>query len=239
MMKTISVKYNCAKFILIFFGFSILSFQSFAQSFEDSLLDFIVKNKSRSSLSLSVNDTTIVSLNGDKPMPLAQTENLMIAIEFAKQAGLGMINEDAYIPLSDLDKYYIPQIDNAQTNWLDYERGEQFIEDDAGDDAIQDEVVPFERCPQKAGEEDPPYARGVGHRILFAADKLYRLRSYLADSALARHQPEWILVRRYGSLFDLAGGSRPAGESCLHLAARRAKRAEWAAVGISLQLSDQ
>jgi hypothetical protein len=65
-----------------------------AQSNADSLLDFITKNHSRASLCLSKNDSTIVHFNDDKLMPIGGTSYIMIAVEFAKQASSGIIDED-------------------------------------------------------------------------------------------------------------------------------------------------
>jgi D-alanyl-D-alanine carboxypeptidase len=123
---------NLSKLFILLFAFFACEFQSNAQSAADSLLNFIVKNEKKSSLYLSVNDSTIAKLNEDEPMPLAQTVNIMIAIEFAKQAGAGVIDEDEYIPLSELGKYYIPGTDgDTEPAWINYERGQQQIQNDS------------------------------------------------------------------------------------------------------------
>jgi len=124
-------KYTCQIIILIS-GCLVFHLCSTAQTPADSLLNFILKNKNKSSLYLSVNDSTIAKLNENKPMPLAQTVNIMIAIEFAKQTGSGVIDEDEYIPLSEIDKYYLPDVDSAnQQNWLNYELSQQHILNDS------------------------------------------------------------------------------------------------------------
>ncbi|HUZ58071.1 MAG TPA: serine hydrolase [Hanamia sp.] len=89
----------------------------------DSLLNFIQQNKSRSSLYLIKNDSVIAHLNENKMMPLASTAKIIIAIEFAKQASHNLFDENKLIPLSELNKYYIPNTDgNAHPNWINYER---------------------------------------------------------------------------------------------------------------------
>lgn len=104
----------------------VLSFSPtllYSQSGADSLLNFIKQNKSRSSLFLKKNDTVIAALNEDKVMPLASTVKIIVAIEFAKQAAHNIFNENEKIPLSELDKYYLPNTDgNAHPNWINYER---------------------------------------------------------------------------------------------------------------------
>jgi D-alanyl-D-alanine carboxypeptidase len=109
---------------LCFFVLIITSSHVFAQSRAgaDSLLNFIKKNPSRSSLFLAKNDTVIARLNEDKLMPLASTVNILVAIEFAKQASHNLINENERVPLREIAKYYIPNTDgNAHPSWVSYE----------------------------------------------------------------------------------------------------------------------
>ena len=72
----------------------------------DSFLLFVQANKAKASLYITNNDTVIAKLNQDKVMPLASTVKIMVAIEFAKQASAGVINEDSYVALAELNKYY-------------------------------------------------------------------------------------------------------------------------------------
>lgn len=103
-----------------------------AQPGADSLLDFILKNKSRSALYVVKNDTVLAKQNENKMMPLASTVKILVAVEFAKQAGNGVVDADSYIPLSELDKYYIPNTDgNAHRNWLSYEKEKNHIKNDS------------------------------------------------------------------------------------------------------------
>ena len=105
------------------FLLSIPSSVVFSQSTADSLLNFIKQNKERASLYLKKNDTVIAALNENKLMPLASTVKIMVAIEFAKQAGNNVLNENGLIPLSELNKYYIPNTDGgAHPRWINYER---------------------------------------------------------------------------------------------------------------------
>ena len=56
-------------------------------------------------------------------MPLASTVKIIVAIEFAKQAAHNIFNENKKIPLSELDKYYLPNTDgDAHPNWVNYEK---------------------------------------------------------------------------------------------------------------------
>lgn len=100
--------------------------------YADSLLNFIIQNKARSSVYLRKNDTTIAKLNEDKIMPLASTVKMVVAVEFAKQAGNKIINKDGYISIHELEKYYLQNTDGqAHPNWLRYERSAGHIKYDS------------------------------------------------------------------------------------------------------------
>jgi D-alanyl-D-alanine carboxypeptidase len=89
----------------------------------DSFLLFVKANKAKASLYVTNNDTVIARLNEDKVMPLASTVKIMVAIEFAKQASAGVINEDSYVAVKDLNAYYLKDTDgDAYPSWLDYEK---------------------------------------------------------------------------------------------------------------------
>ncbi len=103
-----------------------------AQTPADLLLQFIQKNKSKASLFLTQNDKVIAHLNENKMMPLASTVKILIAIEFAKQVVKNEIDENEMIPLSDLDRYYLPLTDgNAHANWIAYEKNKGFLNGDS------------------------------------------------------------------------------------------------------------
>jgi D-alanyl-D-alanine carboxypeptidase len=115
------------KIIIAFvIGIFLVSFSPallYSQAGADSLLNFIQQNKSRSSLFLKKNDTVIATLYENRLMPLASTVKIMVAIEFAKQAAHDIFNENKKIPLSELNKYYLPNTDgDAHPGWINYER---------------------------------------------------------------------------------------------------------------------
>jgi D-alanyl-D-alanine carboxypeptidase len=103
-----------------------------AQSGGDSLLNFLLKNKGRASLYLQKNDYIVTKLNEDKLMPLAATANIMVAIEFAKQAAYNVFGFNALIPMKDINKYYLPNTDgDAHRNWIKYETRMGHIKNDS------------------------------------------------------------------------------------------------------------
>lgn len=94
-----------------------------AQQGADSLLNFLVSHKEKSSLLLIKNDTVLAKLNEHKKMPLASTVKVLVAIEFAKQVGAAVLNENQLVAISELNKYYIPRTDGgAHEGWLAYEK---------------------------------------------------------------------------------------------------------------------
>ena len=111
---------------------SFFCFHLPAQTAADSLLNFIAKNKARSSLYLVQNDTVLAHINENTLMPLASTVKIMVAIEFAKQAGAKVINQNNYAALKELDKYYLPNTDGgAHPGWLAYEKSKGHIQNDS------------------------------------------------------------------------------------------------------------
>ena len=94
----------------------------------DSFFNFIKANPTRSSVYITRNDTVIARLNENKLMPLASTVTILVAIEFAQQSTHEMINENAYVNLEELEKFYIPFIDSAAySSWLDYAKANNEI----------------------------------------------------------------------------------------------------------------
>ena len=96
----------------------------------DSFFNFIKANPLRSSVYITRNDTVIARLNENKMMPLASTVTILVAVEFAQQSTHEMINENAYVKLEEIEKFYIPFIDSASYNsWLDYAKANKEIKD--------------------------------------------------------------------------------------------------------------
>ena len=89
----------------------------------DSLLSFLASHPTRASFTLNTNDTLVARLNENTLMPLASTAKIMVAVEYAKQAGNEIIDPHSNVALSELEKYHIPGTDgDAHRDWLGYER---------------------------------------------------------------------------------------------------------------------
>lgn len=111
------------KFFLIAVAACLTAGTVKAQTGAEAFLNFILKNKDRSSLYLIKNDYEYAHLNEDKLMPLASTVKILVAIEFAKQAAYNVFSFNTPVALSDINKYYLKNTDgDAHPNWLSYER---------------------------------------------------------------------------------------------------------------------
>jgi D-alanyl-D-alanine carboxypeptidase len=103
-----------------------------AQSPADSLLAFIKNNPARSAIYLVRNDSVVAKQNENKLMPLASTVKILVAVEFAIQAGAGVVDPDEKIAISELDRYYIPFTDgNAHPMWLRFENNKGNVTNDS------------------------------------------------------------------------------------------------------------
>lgn len=123
------------RLILCILGVTMACVDSLAQlqpDLADSFFNFINANKNRSSVYISKDDSTIARLNEEKLMPLGNTVNIMVAVEFAMQASVNMIDKDANVSMNELDKYYIPETDSgAHEAWIAYEQQQKNIVNDS------------------------------------------------------------------------------------------------------------
>lgn len=92
----------------------------------------IHKNKEHYSIILAENDRVLINIHPEKDRPLASVVKLIVAIEFAEQVAGQRLTNDEPVPLSDLQKYHVPDTDgNAQVEWLSYlEREQKLIDGD-------------------------------------------------------------------------------------------------------------
>lgn len=114
------------------FLFSSYGHAQLQPALADSFLNFIKLNPARSSVYITHNDSVVARLNENKLMPLASTVKILIAIEFAQQSAHEMINENSYVKLQELEKYYLPGTDGgAHPAWLAYAKAHNEIKNDA------------------------------------------------------------------------------------------------------------
>ncbi|RIJ63099.1 D-alanyl-D-alanine carboxypeptidase [Rummeliibacillus sp. TYF005] len=81
-------------------------------------------NSGNVALSIRHNDQTWIDINPNKPLPLASTVKIILAIEYAKQAAEGKIDPNEKVKLKELDKFYIPKTDGgAHEEWIKQLKG--------------------------------------------------------------------------------------------------------------------
>lgn len=110
----------------------LLFISSVVQAQSDPVLAFIKNHPDKVAVYLIRNDSVVARKNEDQLMPLASTVKLIVAIEFAKQSGAGVIDTARRVPLSDLEKFHIRGTDgNAHPGWLQYEKSKGHIVHDS------------------------------------------------------------------------------------------------------------
>lgn len=87
----------------------------------DYVWKFVMKYPEKSAITLQMDGKTIAQSNSDRIMPLASAVKTMIAIEYAKQAAAGVIHPEERVPLHELERFYLPNLDGgAHPAWLEY-----------------------------------------------------------------------------------------------------------------------
>jgi len=87
---------------------------------ENLVLNFIKENPNRAAIKLVRNDSILAEKNSDKPMPLASTVKIILAIEYAIQSSQNKVNPQEKVSLDELSKFYIPNTDGgAHSSWLE------------------------------------------------------------------------------------------------------------------------
>ncbi len=86
---------------------------------KDQVLTFLKEHPETTAIKLVRNGELVVGNNLTKVMPLASTVKIVIAIEYAEQAALGLLNPDEKISLTELEQFYAKNTDGgAHPGWL-------------------------------------------------------------------------------------------------------------------------
>ncbi|WP_127533061.1 serine hydrolase [Paenibacillus kobensis] len=85
----------------------------------NAILRFIEQHPEQSSAQIIHNGEVLFEAHPDRLMPLASTVKIIVAIEYAKQAASGRIQPDRLVMLSELDRFYLKDLDgDAHPNWI-------------------------------------------------------------------------------------------------------------------------
>lgn len=118
-------------FLFAFLGIGTAKAQSAADK-ADSLYNFLNTHRDRASIYVTQNDTVVVRLNENKLMPLAGSVMILIAVEFAQQSAHSVINENGFVNLHEIEKFYIPDTDGgAYPAWVAHAKASNEIKDNA------------------------------------------------------------------------------------------------------------
>ncbi|HLQ83506.1 MAG TPA: serine hydrolase [Pseudogracilibacillus sp.] len=85
----------------------------------DYIVNHLKENPTSSALYVAKDKQDYITYQSDDIQPLASTVKLLIAIEYALQVDEGKINKDSYVPLTELNHFYIKGTDGGgHEDWL-------------------------------------------------------------------------------------------------------------------------
>ncbi len=84
----------------------------------DDVLRYLEEHPDQVSLLIREDQVDIVNYQSNQVQPLTSVANIIIATEYAHQAGAGFVQPERMVPLAEIEKYYIPEIDKAHDDWL-------------------------------------------------------------------------------------------------------------------------
>lgn len=99
--------------VLLFFLLAFLLKRLDSRKSAEHVLAFFKKNIDKTSLYLIHNDNVMIDYNSSSVMPLASTVKIIIAIAYAEGVHNHRIDEGLRIPLSDLQRFYVPGTDGG------------------------------------------------------------------------------------------------------------------------------
>ena len=90
-----------------------------AQTQADSMFAFFAKHKKTTAIYVIKNNVIAANYNGTDVMPIATMPNLLVAMEFAKQAAYKVIDTTERVNLKEIVKYYIENTKaDTYEDWL-------------------------------------------------------------------------------------------------------------------------
>jgi D-alanyl-D-alanine carboxypeptidase len=84
----------------------------------DDVLRYLEEHPDQVSLLIREDHIDIVNYQSNQVQPLTSVVNIIIATEYARQVGEGYVQPEKMVPLAEIEKYYIPEIDKAHAEWL-------------------------------------------------------------------------------------------------------------------------
>ncbi len=95
----------------------------------ESVMDFTKNNakKGNVALTLSQGGRTVVEVNGQMPLPVANIPSTIVALAYAQQVADGTIQQDTMISLKEINRYHVPRLElDLHKDWLNEIRRAHF-----------------------------------------------------------------------------------------------------------------
>lgn len=101
-------------FIVLFAMMGLMSLSQKKLLTPESVLQFAKSNPSKVSMTVHQNGKAISTINALQPFPLVNTTNLIIAVEYARQAAAGQVSPEQKVAFDDIEKFHIAKIEGDQ-----------------------------------------------------------------------------------------------------------------------------
>lgn len=148
----------------------------------EAVISFIKENPERASFHYIRNGKVEAASHSEHMMPLASAVKTILAIEYAKQSAEGKINPKESIPLKELEKYYLPDLDGgAHPAWR------KAIEQSG---AAKNDAVPLEEVAKGMIQ----YSSNANTEYLIEKLGRDRLKQVLGELGLRHHEPIYPFV---------------------------------------------
>ena len=95
-------------------------FKSFYMKYQSkSTFRYLAENKNNSKVALSFSTPRhAYAQNGKMSLSVCSVYKITLVVEFARQVTAGVIDQQECIDLAELNKYFMPHIDNGHAEWL-------------------------------------------------------------------------------------------------------------------------
>lgn len=90
------------------------------------IINYIKKEQANGNVAMRIQfeGDDYANVNADRPLPLASTVKWLVAIAFAEQVAAGKLSLDRQIPITALERYYLPKVDGgAHSAWMEQLEG--------------------------------------------------------------------------------------------------------------------
>lgn len=106
-------------FVVLFALMGLMSLSQKKMLTPESVLTFTKESPSKVSFAMHYNGKSIGAVNQLQAAPLVNSSNLIIAIEYARQAAEGVIDAEQLVSFDDIEAFHIPKLEgDLHREWL-------------------------------------------------------------------------------------------------------------------------